>query len=296
MIDLKKIQQEKQINELINFSIINLDKPANPTSFDIDQIIKKALRISKSSHFGTLDPMVTGVLPVALSRACRLMPYFIGKKKSYIGIMRTHKENSLDNINNEINKFIGKINQLPPIKSRVKREIREREIYSFKILEISDNKKDILFFTEVEAGTYIRKLIDDIGKNLDGAHMLELRRTQASIFKEEDSVSIYEFLEAVEEYNKGDEKKLREILIPGEVISQVLPVININKKFSGKLLHGSPLFREHLENPKQFDDIKKEEKIAIFEKDKFIGVFSIVNSKKESNMIATPEFILQPLK
>ena len=108
--------------------------------------------------------------------------------------------------------------------------------------------------------------------------------------------SIYEFLEAVEEYNKGDEKKLREILIPGEVISQVLPVININKKFSGKLLHGSPLFREHLENPKQFDDIKKEEKIAIFEKDKFIGVFSIVNSKKESNMIATPEFILQPLK
>src|SRR3989344_2367054 len=179
MIDLKKIQQEKQINELINFSIINLDKPANPTSFDIDQIIKKALRISKSSHFGTLDPMVTGVLPVSLSRACRLMPYFIGKKKKYVGVMHIHSDISEKELRERMKAFIGKIRQMPPVKSRVKREEREREVYSFEMLEI--HGKDIMFESEVEAGTYIRKLGSDLGDKIGGAHMTELRRVQASI-------------------------------------------------------------------------------------------------------------------
>ena len=72
-------------------------------------------------------------------------------------------------------KFLGKIIQMPPVKSRVKRVEREREIISFEILE--NKGKDYLFKTEVQGGTYIRKLIDDLGKELGvGAHMLELRR------------------------------------------------------------------------------------------------------------------------
>ncbi len=295
MINLEKIKAEKSIKELLEFSIINIDKPTGPTSFGVDVIIKKALNLPKTSHYGTLDPMVTGVLPVALGRACKLMPYFIGKKKKYVGIMRMHEEIEIKKIESEIKNFIGKITQMPPVKSRVKREFREREIYTFEILEISDNKKDILFETEVQAGTYIRKLIDDIGKNLGGAHMLELRRTQASIFKEQDSIDIYQFLEAVKEYNEGNDKLLREILIPGEIISKVIPEIQVKENSIKKLYHGAPLFSQNLEYQKDYEKIINEEKIAAFNKDLFIGVFKRVDSKNEE-LIGTPEYILQPIK
>ena len=69
--------------------------------------------------------------------------------------------------------------QLPQVRSRVKRAFREREIKKFEILEREG--KDVLFIEEVQAGTYIRKLCDDIGKNIGGAHMLELRRIKAGL-------------------------------------------------------------------------------------------------------------------
>ena len=81
-INLEKRKKEKPIKELLEFSIINIDKPAGPTSFGVDVIVKKLFNSKKVSHFGTLDPMVTGVLPLALNRACRLMGYFIGKKQN----------------------------------------------------------------------------------------------------------------------------------------------------------------------------------------------------------------------
>ncbi len=292
-INIESIKSKKSLKELLEFSIINIDKPSGPTSFSVDLIIKEALNLSKTSHFGTLDPMVTGVLPVALSRACRLMPYFIGKTKTYIGIMRIHEEITEKRLNEEIKKFIGKIIQLPPVKSRVKREERQREIYRFEILEINENKKDILFLAEVQAGTYIRKLISDLGEKINGAHMLELRRIQASIFNENESHTIYEFLEAVEKYKKsGNEKPLRKMLIPGEIISEVLPVIQIKKQYITKLYHGSPLFKEYIDNPEKAKELKTEEKIAVFNEDKFIGTFKII---KSNNILAQPEFILQPI-
>lgn len=288
-INIKKIQEEKPINELLEFSIINIDKPAGPTSFDTDIIIKELLNARKTSHFGTLDPIVTGVLPISLNRACRLMGYFIGHKKEYIGIMHIHKDISIEQLKKEMSNFLGKITQLPPVKSRVKRQERQREIYNFEILEKRD--KDILFKSEVEAGTYIRKLIHDLGEKIGGAHMTELRRTKASIFQENDSITIFQLKEAVEEYKKGNEKQLRKLLIPGEIISQVLPTIQIKKEYIEKLYHGSPLFKEYL---KESFNIK-EEKIAVFCNENFIGVFRIINSKNKE-ILAEPEFVLQPIK
>src|SRR3989338_193321 len=292
--NLETIKSKKTLKELLEFSIINIDKPSGPTSFSVDLIIKNALNLKKASHFGTLDPMVTGVLPVALSRACRLMPYFIGKTKTYIGIMRIHEEISEKKLNEEIKNFIGKITQLPPVKSRVKREERQREIYRFEILEVSENKKDILFLAEVEAGTYIRKLVSDLGEKIQGAHMLELRRIQASLFKEAESYTIYEFLEAVEEYKKTkNEEPLRKMLIPGEIISQVLPIFQVKKQYINKLYHGSPLFKEYIDNLEKAKEVNLDEKIAVFSEDKFIGTFKIVKSER---ILANPEFILQPIK
>ena len=80
-IDIEKIKQNKTVSELLEFGIINIDKPSNPTSFDVSDFVRKKLGIRKTSHFGTLDPKVTGVLPIALNRACKLTGFFLGEDK-----------------------------------------------------------------------------------------------------------------------------------------------------------------------------------------------------------------------
>ena len=118
--------------KFLEFAILNIDKPAGPTSFNVSDYVRKKLRLRKTSHFGTLDPKVTGVLPVALNRACKLTGLFISHDKEYVGIMRIHKDVEFERIKEIINKkFVGKIKQIPPVKSRVKREEREREIKKF---------------------------------------------------------------------------------------------------------------------------------------------------------------------
>ena len=126
----------KKLAELLEFGIINIDKPSGPTSFDISDMVRRMLRVRKTSHFGTLDPKVTGVLPIALNRACKLTGYFMGHDKIYVGIMKIHEERDMKEIQKIIDKeFLGKIQQLPPVRSRVKRQIREREVKKFKLME-----------------------------------------------------------------------------------------------------------------------------------------------------------------
>ncbi len=281
-IDIKKIKKEKSMKELLEFSIINVDKPSGPTSFQVDEKIKSWLGLRKTSHFGTLDPKVTGVLPIALNRACKLSDYFMKKDKIYVGIMHLHSEVGKEKLGKEMKKFVGKIKQLPPVKSRVKREEREREVRKFGILEIEG--RDVLFIAEVEAGTYIRKLCSDLGEKIGGAHMTELRRIKASMFSEEDEsfVNLYDIEKAVEEYKKGKEEKLREILIPAEIISKILPVVQANKKSVRPLLTGKPIFKK---------DIKGKEipeKFAVFQENRFIEVARKVS---EEDIIARPEFV-----
>jgi len=284
--DIEKIRKEKPLKELLEFSIINLDKPSGPTSFQVAEMVGRIIGANKFSHFGTLDPKVTGVLPVAINRACRLSTWFMKKNKTYVGIMRLHQDTSEEKLEEEMKKFVGKIMQMPPVKSRVKREIREREVYKWDILE--KDGKDVLFVTEVEAGTYIRKLCDDLGKVIGGAHMAELRRTKAGIFSENDEnfVTLYEVEEAVEEWKKGNEEKLRKMLIPGEVISEIMPVVQVKEKFLHKLWNGSPIFKEFLS-----EEMKENQgNIAVFSGEKFIGVYKIA---KEGNTVAKPEFVLR---
>lgn len=285
--------RQKTIQELLEFGIINIDKPSGPTSFDISDFVRKTLKelgIRKTSHFGTLDPKVTGILPIALNRACKLTGYFLGEDKEYIGIMRIHEEVSLNELRKVIKeKFSGKIKQTPPVKSRVKRQEREREIKKFELLE--NDGKNILFLAEVQGGTYIRKLIDDLGKEMNiGAHMLELRRIRAGIFKENKSVNLYDFVKAVEEYKKGDEKLLKEIVIPAEIVSELHSPIQVKENSLGKLLTGKPIFQEDL---KEKNKIQKDEVISVFSGEKFIGMYKVLN---EEEVFAKSKFVLQPLK
>tara|TARA_Y100000310_G_scaffold344848_1_gene459977 strand:- start:655 stop:1551 length:897 start_codon:yes stop_codon:yes gene_type:complete len=296
MINLKKIKKEKSVEELLEFGILNIDKPSGPTSFRVDEIIKRKLGLRKTSHFGTLDPRVTGVLPIATNRACKLLRWFMIKNKTYVGIMKLHSEISKEKLNEEMKKFIGKIIQKPPVKSRVKRQDRQREVFSWKILEYDKKKKEVLFETEVEAGTYIRKLIHDLGLKIGGAHMSELRRTKAGIFSEDNNnfVNLYELdkLLPLQKVTKDselklteeNEKKLKDIIIPGEIISEILPVIQVKEESVSKLLTGKPIFKEDLK--KEIE--QKEGDVAVFSSNKFIEIAKIVQNK---SIIAKPEFV-----
>lgn len=287
MMDLSKIKQSKSTVELIKFGIINIDKPTGPTSFSVSHYVMKHLSLSKTSHLGTLDPMVTGVLPVALSRACRLNEYLMHRDKTYVGIMRLHKEVSQAELNKTIDKFIGKISQLPPLRSRVKRALREREIKSFKILEIDG--KDILFETQVQAGTYIRKLCDDMGKEIGGAHMLELRRTKAGTFDEKEIFTMYDFDQAVGKYKNGDDSQLRNMIVPGEIVATLLPIVHIHKQVLKKCLTGSPIFPSFLTDEKEIKDIQRGDKICIYCASVFVGCYNFIGA---DTLTAKPEFIL----
>ena len=109
MVNTEKIKSEKSIQELLEFGILNIDKPSGPTSFNVSDFARKRLnnagiKAGKTSHFGTLDPKVTGVLPIALNRACKLTGFFLGEDKEYVGIMRFHEEISLEAIEKAIRK------------------------------------------------------------------------------------------------------------------------------------------------------------------------------------------------
>lgn len=291
MVDLDKIKKEKTTKELLEFSIINLDKPSGPTSFNVSDFIHKSLKLRKTSHFGTLDPKVTGVLPIALNRACRLTGFFLGEDKEYIGIMRFHSQVKKEDVEKKIReKFLGEITQLPPVKSRVKRQERQREIKEFEILE--SDETDFLFRVSCQGGTYVRKLVDDLGKEMGiTAHMLELRRIRAGIFKENNEeypiVNLYDFEKAVEEYKSGKEESLRKILIPGEIVSRLYPEVEIKKQEVGRLLTGKPLYRKDLVKEKKFE---KDERICAFADNKFVGIYKIINGE---DILGKPEFIFQ---
>ncbi len=121
--------------------------------------------------------------------------------------MHLHKEVEEKVLKETIPKFIGKIKQLPPIKSAVKRELREREIYEFEVLETKG--KDILFRIKCQAGTYIRKICHNFGEALGiGAHMAELRRTQAGPFTEKDNlVTLNDLQDAYHFYQEEQNSK-----------------------------------------------------------------------------------------
>jgi len=192
--------------------------------------------------------------------------------------MRMHENVDEKNLDKEIKSFIGKIIQLPPVRSRVKRQEREREIKSFEILEIDG--RDVLFLADVQAGTYIRKLIHDLGEKTGGAHMLELRRIKAGVFSEP-VIDMYEFERAVDAWKKGDESPLREIIIPAEeMIKKVLPVILIEEDKVKDLLQGKPVHKGDIE--------VEDERFAIFSGERFIGVYKKV---EEGEIISRAEFV-----
>ncbi len=240
--NLGKRPEERSIEELIENCMIIVDKHEGPTSHQISLWVKEIFNAKKVGHIGTLDPHVTGVLPVLLNDAVKTAPLFSKLEKEYVGIMHLHKDYDVEKLKSLIaEKFIGKIIQIPPKKSAVARKPREREVKSFDILEV--NGRDILFSTKVEAGTYIRKLVWDIGVAAGiGAHMVELRRIRAGNFTEENAHSLVEIRDAFEFWKEGDEKYLKKILIPIEFTIDHVKKVFIKDSAIEAICNGAPLY------------------------------------------------------
>ena len=254
--------EERKTEEIINYGILNIDKPKGPTSHQVSDYVQKILHIGKSGHSGTLDPAVTGVLPIALGRATRIVEGLLKAGKEYVAIMHLHKNVEEDRLREAIKKhFLGKIRQMPPLKSSVKRQLRTRTVYYLEILEIDD--KDVLFRTGTEAGTYIRKLIHDIGHKLGcGAHMAELRRTKAGPFGELSLCTLHELTDAYYFWKEEkNERFLRKIIQPVENGVLHLPKIWVFDTTVESLCHGSDLKVPGIS--KLNDTILKEDNVAI---------------------------------
>jgi H/ACA ribonucleoprotein complex subunit 4 len=167
----------RTVRELFHNGIIVLDKPAGPTSHQVVAWVKEMLELEKAGHGGTLDPAVTGVLPVALGDAARALQVLLVAGKEYVALMGLHKQVDEKKIREVCESFVGEISQMPPLRSAVKRVRRTREVYYLEILEIQG--REVLFRVGCEAGTYIRTLCVDMGKKLGcGAQLMELRRTR----------------------------------------------------------------------------------------------------------------------
>ncbi|MBR9700767.1 RNA-guided pseudouridylation complex pseudouridine synthase subunit Cbf5 [Candidatus Woesearchaeota archaeon] len=151
-----KKPSERSVKELLERGIVVIDKPPGPTSHQVSAYVQKILKIPKSGHSGTLDPGVTGVLPVALNKGTRIVQSLLTAGKEYICLMHLHKEVPREQLDEVLKQFIGKIKQLPPIKSAVKRRWRYRKIYYLELLDVQG--QEILFRVGCQAGTYIRKL------------------------------------------------------------------------------------------------------------------------------------------
>jgi len=234
--------EDRPINDYIRFGIINLDKPAGPSSHEVTAWLKRILNIEEAGHGGTLDPKVTGILPIGLLDATKVIQALLLSGKEYICVTRLHKQTPENQIKAILEEFQGTIYQRPPLRSSVKRRLRTRKIYYIDLLETQE--KEILFKVGCEAGTYIRKLSHDIGEALGcGAHMQELRRTRAGPLTEQDNlVTLHDVSYLWASWQqKQDEKLLRQFIKPMEKALELLPKIVIRDSAVDAVCHGANL-------------------------------------------------------
>ncbi len=269
--------------------ILNIDKPQGITSHDVVDVIRKLFPKTKIGHTGTLDPIATGVLPICIGSATKLSDSLTSENKVYKVKMLLGVETDTYDITGKIvfasvvpkddiyikeriKRFIGKQMQLPPLYSAIRVDgkrlyeyarhgmqvdvdPRKIEIFDISDIKVDLSKNEVSMVVSCTKGTYIRSLVNDIGKKIGcGAVMSELERLQTGDFKIEDSIKLYDFLELpyeemlkkvipIEEYFsdhkkinfKEDEynKFLNGIMFDIEPTSEEIVRIYLNNKYKG---------------------------------------------------------------
>ena len=291
--------------------IINIFKPKAMTSHDVVSIMRKILNTKKIGHTGTLDPNATGVLPICIGKATRIVEYLTDMDKEYISeltlgvrtdtqdndgkvVSYSNKTVDEDYIIKIMTEYVGDIYQMPPMYSALKykgkklyelaregktveRAPRPITIYNLDILNIEDNKK-ILFHTKCSRGTYIRTLCDDIGANLGTyGYMSYLIRTSVGNFKIEDSYSI--------DYIKSlTLEEMPKVLTPMDKALNHINEIIVNDELYFKLINGLMI---HINFKEQY---KPNEPLRVYCKGSFIGIGKILD--KDSKLFLKMDKVL----
>ncbi|MCF6093187.1 tRNA pseudouridine(55) synthase TruB [Microaerobacter geothermalis] len=282
--------------------IILIDKPTGLTSHDVVAKIRKLYRLKKVGHTGTLDPHVTGVLPICLGQATRISEYLLHQNKTYIGEVTfgfsTTTQDKWGEIINELkqvkitpkeieevfSKMEGEIWQTPPMYSAIRidgkrlhqlaregktvhRQPRKALIYRFQIIsmELDQDHPKVSFEVECSKGTYIRTLCEDIGTSLGiPAHMSFLRRTKSGPFTIEECWSLEEVEEKI---NEGEGDK---ILLPLDQAIKSFPAISVDHEIRKCVLNGQPIT---LTSP-----MEKDQRIRIYDRNHdFLAIYRVAD-------------------
>jgi H/ACA ribonucleoprotein complex subunit 4 len=233
---------ERPAADYMRYGVINLDKPAGPTSHEVAAWTKKIMHLKRIGHGGTLDPKVTGVLPVTLEDSTKIVQALLHSGKEYVCVMKLHGDADEARVQNVLAEFQDQIYQRPPLRASVKRQLRTRRIYYIDFLE--KDERNVLFRVGCEGGTYIRKLCYDVGEILGvGAHMQELRRTRAGPFTEnKNSVRLHD---VAYWFGEWEEQKapalLHKFIQPMETALALVPKITVRDSAVDALCHGANL-------------------------------------------------------
>ena len=273
--------------------LVLINKPKGITSFSAVARIKRLAGEKRVGHTGTLDPMATGVLPVLLGRATTLSSLMLDDDKKYIARVKLGVLTDTDDItgniiaenkvavsqgdiDNILQKFVGKISQTPPMYSALKKdgvrlydlarqgktvEIKPREIEIFELSVLSplDSENCFTMLCHVSKGTYIRSLARDIGNALGcGATLSELDRVMTSGFDIEKCVS----LDDINEENIGN------YLLNEEVAVSHLRALSVTNNQAVRFCNGGQLAFERL----NVENFKENELFRIKYKNQFLGI------------------------
>ena len=272
---------KRNVEQLLNYGLIILDKPPGPTSHEVVAWTKRILKIPKIGHSGTLDPQVTGVLPLGLGEATKALGVLLLGPKEYQAVGRLHSLISKERLDDVLKQFQGEIFQKPPQRSSVVRRTRIRKIYEMELLE--QKERLLLLRVLCEAGTYIRKLFYDIGEVLGpGATMIELRRSRVHQFDESQKlVTLHELSDAFSYWEeKKDDSKLLKFIQPIEhALSEVKSIV-IRDTAVDALCHGAQLAIPGILEISPI--LKKGELVAIYtQKGEIVALAEVVMSDYE---------------
>ena len=232
--------EERNLQQMLKRGVVIVDKVPGPTSHEVVAWVKKLMELDHVGHGGTLDPKVTGVLPVTLEDSTKCVQALLDSGKEYVTIMRTHEDIEEKRLVETLKQFEGEIYQRPPLRSAVSRRLRTRHIYRIDYLE--GDGRNWLFKVACQSGTYIRKLCSDVGEVLGGgAHMQELRRTRSGPFTEVQAVTLYDIADAMDQHREGDDAPLMKILHPVEEALALLPHVWIRDSAVEALCTGAQL-------------------------------------------------------
>jgi tRNA pseudouridine55 synthase len=241
-----------------------VDKPQGMTSFDVVRTIRRAFKVRRVGHCGTLDPMATGVLPVAIGEATRLVEFVMDGEKIYRGTLKLGEttdtqdaegtildSRAIDGIDRPqietaIATLLGPIQQLPPMYSALKRDgvplyelarkgveveraLRSIEIYRFELCSIE--LPFVTFEVTCSKGTYVRTLAHDLGARLGcGAHLTALRRLKSGAFSTGEAISLDRLRNELESVQ----------LLPVSAALASLPILDLSTEALIRLKNGVP--------------------------------------------------------